>query len=241
MLRALLAAVALAAGPSGPTAPGQEVERVVAVVRGRASGAPQVLTLTRLEAETRVALVARGALLAAEEPLDGAALRAGLEALVDELLLVDEAARLQVFEVDATEREAELAHFAARFASPAAYRAFLRRCGLVEEEIAAALARTLRARRYVESRVARAGQLSDADVTAWLDQHAAALGTRDREAARAEAARERMAQEARTLLREVRARGEVRFLGELPGNGLASGPAVPAAAVPAATPRQARR
>ncbi|HVI73788.1 MAG TPA: hypothetical protein VM683_02290, partial [Anaeromyxobacteraceae bacterium] len=83
MLRALVAAVALAAGSGpDPAAPagGQEVERVVAVVRARSSGAPHVITLTRLESETRVALVARGALLAAEGPLDGAARRAGLQA-----------------------------------------------------------------------------------------------------------------------------------------------------------------
>lgn len=236
MLRALVAALALAAG-TGPAAPpaGREVERVVAVVRARASGAPHVVTLTRLEGETRVALVARGALLAAEGPLDAAALRAGLQTLVDELLLGDEAARLQVLEVDAAEQQAELARFAARFASPAAYREFLRRCDFVEEEVGAALARSLRARRYVESRVARAGQLSDVEVAAWLDQHATALGTRDREVARAQATRERMAEEARALVREVRARGEVRLLGELPGNVLAPAPAHPLA------DRQARR
>jgi hypothetical protein len=236
MLRALVAALALAAG-AGPAAPpaGEEVERVVAVVRARASGAPHVITLTRLEAETRVALVARGALLAAEGPLDADALRAGLQALVDELLLGEEAARLQVFEVDAAERQAEVARFAARFASRAAYRDFLGRCDLVEEEVATALVRALRARRYVESRVARAGQLSDGEVQAWLDQHATAVGTRDREAARAQAAKDRMAEEARTLLREVRARGEVRILGELSGGALAPALARPPAA------RQARR
>jgi len=238
MLRALVAAVALAAGSGpDPAAPagGQEVERVVAVVRARSSGAPHVITLTRLESETRVALVARGAVLAAEGPLDGAALRAGLQALVDELLLVDEAARLQVFEVDAAERSSELARFAARFPSRADFQEFLRRCDLVEEEVASALARAQRARRYVESRVARAGQISDAEVAAWLEQHATALGTRDREAARAQAAQERMAEEGRTLLREVRARAEVRLLGDLPENSIAPGPA----RTPAV--RQARR
>lgn len=236
MLRAIAAALALAAGlDPAASPPGEEVERVVAVVRARASSAAHVVTLTRLEAETRVALVARGAVLAAEGPLDRAALQAGLQSLVDELLLGDEAARLQVFEVDAAERRAELARFAARFARPAAYREFLRRCDLVEEEVAASLARALRARRYVESRVARAGQLSDAEVTAWLEAHAAALGTRDREAARAQAAQERMAEEAKVLLREVRTRGEVRLLGELPDDAVAPGLPHPG------TARQARR
>lgn len=235
MLPALLAALALTAAAPAGTPPGQEVERVVAVVRARAGAMTHVITLTRLEAETRVALVSRGALLAAEGALDAAALRAGLEALVDELLLADEAARLQVLEVDEADRQAEVARFAARFASPAAYRDFLRRADLAEEEVAAALARGLRARRWLESRVARAGQLSDAEVTAWLDRHAAALGTRDREAARVQASQERMAEEARTLLREVRARGEVRLLGELPDRALAPAPARPAAE------RQARR
>lgn len=236
MLGALVAALALAApDPVALPPAGEEVEWVVAVVRGRASGTPHVVTRTRLEAETRVALVARGALLAAESPLDAAALRAGLRALVDELLLGEEAARLQVFEVDAAARAAELARFAGRFPGAAAYREFLRRTDLREEEVAASLARSLRARRYLESRVARAGQLSDAEVATWLDGHAAALGTRDREAAREQASRERMAAEADALLREVRARGEVRILEEAPRDAVA-----PAAPQPSAE-RQARR
>src|ERR1700694_1204749 len=91
-------ALGLAASPQ-PAVEGTEVERVVAVVRAPGSSEATVITLTRLEAEARVALTTRGASLAATQPLDGPALRAGLDWLVDEVLLAAEAARLQVFEV----------------------------------------------------------------------------------------------------------------------------------------------
>src|SRR5689334_12545918 len=177
---ALALAMGLAASPA-PGREGAELERVVAVVRapGSTSTEATVIMLTRLEAESRVALITRGATLAATQPLDGPALRAGLDWLVDQILLAAEAARLQVFEVDAPEREAELARFRARLGGATAYAAFLVRADLSEEELGAVLGRMLRVRRYVESRVTHAGQVSESELGAWLDEHAAALGTRD--------------------------------------------------------------
>ncbi|HEX7487862.1 MAG TPA: hypothetical protein VF341_03095 [Anaeromyxobacteraceae bacterium] len=236
----LAAALALALGlaaSSQPAVEGTEVERVVAVVRAPGSSEATVITLTRLEAESRVALITRGATLAATQPLDGPALRAGLDWLVDEVLLAAEAARLQVFEVDAVEREAELARFRARL-SAATYAAFLARADLSEEELGAVLGRMLRVRRYVESRVTHAGQASESELSSWLDEHAAALGTRDRDVARAQLAQRRVADEVAALLRDVRARAEVRLLGGLP-----AGPA-PASSVAGSdheVRRQARR
>src|SRR5512144_3294745 len=98
MRRALLAACLLA--PVLPAAPeGRDpriVEQVVAVVRTPASTQPRVITLTRLEEETRIALISRGATGAADAELDAPALRAGLEWLVDQTLLLEEVIRLQV-------------------------------------------------------------------------------------------------------------------------------------------------
>ena len=218
---ALALAMGLEAPP--PRAEGTEVERVVAVVRAPGSTEATVITLTRLEAESRVALITRGATLAATQPLDGSALRAGLDWLVDEVLLAADATRLQVFEVDAPEREAELARFRARFRGAEAYAAFLARADLSEEELGAILARMLRVRRYVESRVTHAGQASERELAAWLDEHAAELGTRDRDVARTQLAERRVAEEVAALLRDVRSRAEVRLLGGLP-----AGPATPA-------------
>ena len=145
--------VARAAAPApAPPAPAQVVEQVVAVVRGPGAPQPRVITLTRLEEEARIALVARGGVGAATAPLDTPALRAALAWLVDQTLLGDEAARLQVFEADPAEAQGELRRFRERFARPADYRAFLDRLELPEDELAAVLRRTLRVQRYVESR-----------------------------------------------------------------------------------------
>ena len=104
----VLAGTAFAEAP--PPARGQPalVEEVVAVVRGPGAPKARIVTLTRLEEEARIALVSRGAIGAAVAPLDRAALRAALVWLVDQTLLGDEAARLQVFEVEQADLDAEV-------------------------------------------------------------------------------------------------------------------------------------
>jgi len=214
-LTALAATLALGSPAAAAPAGGEELERVVAVVRSPAAREPNVITLTAVEEEARIALVSRGASLAATQPLDGPALKAGLEWLVDQLLLNEEASRLQVFEIDRAEGLAELARFKARFAQPADYQAFLARCDLSEPELEAVLRRMLRVKRYVESRVSQAAQVPDAEVTAWLAENSAALGSRDREAARAHLAGERTKEEVKALVRDLRSRAEVRVLDDL--------------------------
>lgn len=200
------------AGSASP--PGEEVERVVAVIRSPGAAEPSVVTLTRLEEETRVALVSRGAVLAATLPLDEPALKAGLDYLVGQELLGEEAERLHVFEIDRADGAAELARFRARFARPSEYGEFLARCDLSEGELEGILRRTLRVKRYLESRVSHAAQVPEAEVTAWLDRHAAEKGAGDRQAARAHLAEERTRDEVKALVRDLRSRAEVRLLGE---------------------------
>ena len=214
-LSALVAASVLALPAAAASPPGEEVERVVAVVRSPAASVPNIITLTYVEEQARIALVSRGALLAATQPLDGPALRAGLEWLVDQTLLSDEATRLQVFEIDRADGLAELARFKARFARPADYQAFLARCDLSEAELETVLRRMLRVKRYVESRVSHAAQVPEAELTAWLDEHAAELGSRDREAARAHLAEQRTKDEVKALVRDLRSRAEVRVFEDL--------------------------
>lgn len=150
-----------APAPSQATPPWTIRDEIVALVRGPGAPQPRALTLTRLEEEARIALVSRGAIAAADAPLDGEALRAALEWLVDQTLLGDEATRLEVLDVDPAEVQGELRRFRERFADAAAYRAFLDRLELAEDELAAILRRTLRVARYVESRTAA----SDAEGT----------------------------------------------------------------------------
>lgn len=207
----LVAALATLGGAPGAAA-AEELDRVVAVVRSRAAEEPHVLTLSRVEEETRIAVVARGGALAATQPLDAAALRAGLDWLVDQLLLAEEAARLRVFDVDAAGSRAELERFRTRFASAGAYRAFLARLDVTEAELEAVLRRTLRVSRYVESRVSLAAQVPERDVTVWLERRGGGAEAADRDAARARLVEERVRAETEVLLRDLRARAEVRIL-----------------------------
>jgi hypothetical protein len=196
---------------------GQELDRVVAVIRSPGQGDPHVVTLSRLREETSIALVYRGSATAATEPLDAGALGAGLEWLIDQTLLGDEAARLKVFEIDAAEAAGEVARFRARFDRPADYAAFLARFELGEKELEAVLRRMLRVRRYVDGRVSHARQVSEAEVSAWLERHPgeAGAGAADRRLARARLIEERVGAEGDALVRDLRGRAEVRVLTDL--------------------------
>lgn len=205
----LAVGLAVAASAGGV---GAEADRVVAVLRPPGAPEPTVITLSRVEEEARIALVSRGAVLAATRPLDGPALKAGLEWLVDQMLLGDEAARLRAFEIDQPTGRAELARFRSLFPRAADYDAFLVRCDLAEGELEAVLRRMLRVRRYVDSRVSHAAHVSEAEVTAWLEEHGSELGARDRDAARLHLAQERVKGEVTELLRGLRARADVRRL-----------------------------
>ncbi len=189
------------------------VEEVVAVVRTPASTQPRVITLTRLQEEARIALVSRGATGAAEAELDAPALRAGLEWLIDQILLLDEVVRLQVFEVERADVLEELRRFQGRFPSPAAYRAFLARTDVTEEELLVVLRRMLRVQRYVDSRVSGAGRVREADVDRWLaERKVEGRSAAVRGAARAELAEQRTQREVRALLAELRSRATIRVL-----------------------------
>jgi len=211
---ALAAAAALAA--TAPRAEGRLVEEVVAVIRAPGTGQTRIITLTRLSEEARIALVSRGAIRAATAPLDAAALKAALAWLVDQTVIMDEVTRLQVFEVDRAEVLAELRQFKDRFPGPEAYRAFLRRLDLAEEELLVVLRRMLRVQRYLDSRASRAGRVRDADVEDFYHQHQADFGGRPleevREAVRAHLADRRVKAEVQAVVAELRGRAEIRVL-----------------------------
>jgi len=216
MLLLLCLLLPAAAWPEGAPRDPRIVEQVVAVVRTPASTQPRVITLTRLQEEARIALVSRGATGAAEEPLDAPALRAGLEWLIDQFLLLDEVVRLQVFEVERADVLEELRRFQGRFTSPDAYRAFLARTDVTEEELLVVLRRMLRVQRYVDSRVSVAGRVREADVDRYLAERRidarAAERAAVRGAVRAELAEQRTQREVRALLAELRSRATIRVL-----------------------------
>ncbi len=214
----LLAALAPLAAPAADAPDGgRVVDEVVAVVATRGREA-RIITLTRVAEEGRIALVSHGGIDAAFEPLGGAVLRASLDWYVDQILLHEEAVRLQVFEVDRADAQAELARFKARFASPAAFRSFLFQIDATEEDLSAILRRTLRVRRYLESRLGRLGP-SAREIESWYAAHAADYGGRpladvkDEIAARLSATRADT--ETKALLADLRGRADIRILVDL--------------------------
>lgn len=221
--------ILLLATLSASPAEGRVVEQIVAVVRNPAGAQPRPLMLTRLTQEARVALVGQGALEAAGAPLDDAALRAALRWLVDQLLVADEAARLQVDEVSREEVLGALRRFRERFPGEAAYRRFLEAADLPEEDLQVALARDLKVQRYLDSRVGRASRVSDEEVARFLAGQGATLESAGaRESVRARLASEKAQAQVRQLLADLRARADVRVL-------------VPALAPPAPPPEEAAR
>ena len=216
---ALVAAilVPLAAGATDVPEEGRVVDEVVAVVATRGREA-RIVTLSRVSEEGRIALVSRGGIEAATATLDGAVLRASLDWYVDQLLLHEEAVRLQVFEVEREAAVAELARFKAEFATPGQFKAFLFEIDATEEELTSTLRRSLRVRRYLESRLGRL-RPSPRDVEAWYAAHPSEYGGRplaqvtEEITARLTAAR--ADSETKALLADLRRRADIRILIDL--------------------------
>ena len=216
---ALVAAilVPLAAGATDVPEEGRVVDQVVAVVATRGREA-RIVTLSRVSEEGRIALVSRGGIEAATATLDGAVLRASLDWYVDQLLLHEEAVRLQVFEVEREAAVAELARFKAEFATPGQFKAFLFEIDATEEELTSTLRRSLRVRRYLESRLGRL-RPTPRDVEAWYAAHPSEYGGRplaqvtEEITARLTAAR--ADSETKALLTDLRRRADIRILVDL--------------------------
>ena len=213
MAMALPILVALLAAPRAPE--GRLVEEVVAVIRPP-GGEPRVVTLTKLTEEARIAMISRGATDAAFRALDGPALRAALDWYVDQTLLAEEARRLGVFQVDRAEALAELERFKRQFPRPGSYPAFLAASDISEEDLLAVLGRMLRVQHYLDSRVARAARVSDADVeAARLARREEFEGlplARAREAVRGRLQEERIRAEVKSVVADLRSRAAVRVL-----------------------------
>jgi hypothetical protein len=206
----LLLAAALAAEPAPA---GRLVEAVVATVQASPVRAVRPITLTRLREEARIALVARGATEAAFGPLDGAALAASLEWLIDQTLVAEEADRLLVGEVGREEAEQELLRFVARFPSRAEYARFLSLNDLAEEELVVTLARSLRVQRFVEGRVGQAVRVGEAEIDEYLRGRGVGAGpSAARDAVRAHLSERRLAGEVKKIVGDLRARATVRIL-----------------------------
>lgn len=205
---------------------GQIVDRVVAVVRlrsgvsGRSVPEPgatplpaDVITLSGLDFEARVALVQRGAIRAATEPLDEDALKGALEYAISERLLAGEADALDAWRVEGSEVESAVRALRARFGSPADFAAFLARHEADEQALARVLERSLRASKVLDSKVRLRAQVSEADVRRYYDAHRAELGKSYEEvraALREKLVRDRYQQLAEAELEQLRRTHDVR-------------------------------
>jgi hypothetical protein len=186
---------------------GRVLDRVVAVIGN------QVLTLSELEFETRVALVLRGGVRAAEASLDEQTLRGALELAINQRLLVAGADRLQAFPAERSEVEGRLKAFRERFEDETALLAFLARHDADLEQLTAVLERGVRAERILDSRVRLRAQVGEAEVRRYWEEHKAVLGgpyESVREALKEKLFRERYSQLAKEEFAQVRAGAKVR-------------------------------
>jgi hypothetical protein len=211
LLLALTAATPTPAEPRG--AASAVVEEVVAVVRNPAGASPRTITLTRLVEEARIILASSGAMEAALRPIDDQMLRATLEWVLDQTVLADEAARLQVAEVSREQVAEELARFRGRFPDAAGYARFLASTELSDEEVGAVLARKLRVERYLETRLGRGGMVADDEVQRYARETGLSVESRAmREAVRARLGEVRVEAAVRELVTDLRGRADIRVL-----------------------------
>lgn len=184
------------------------LDEVVAVVDTR------FVLLSELMVETRLVRARREGPAALERPLDDAALAAGLDALIDRLVVHGEAERLQVFEVSAAQARAEVESWRQSI-GPARLEAFLRRYEVDEHTLNEVVSRHLRVSRYLEGRFRLAARPRESDVEMYVAAHPdlskrpydqVAPEVRDR------LARERFQTLTQAFTADVRRRARVRLL-----------------------------
>jgi hypothetical protein len=185
------------------------IDEVVAVVDAHS------ITLSELQAETRIHLVEQNGPQIGNAALDRPLLAASLRRLVDERVVLSEVERLKLFDLDRTEVESAQARFRARFPSAEAYEAFAERVEMRPDEIGAVLAREIRVARYLENRLKLAAQPRESEV----DEAARKDPQADRSALREQLAREKYDRLLGELLVELRRKANVRVLDPLDGTG----------------------
>jgi hypothetical protein len=206
-LAAARAAAPLAPSPEAQVSEGRLVDRVVAVIED------QVLTLSELEFESRVTLVQRGGVRAADARLDEQTLRTTLELAISYRLLVAGADRLQAFQAERSEVEARLKAFRERFESESALLAFLARHEADLDQLTAVLERGVRAERILDSRIRLRAQVGEAEVRRYWEQNKGTLGgpyESVRDTLREKLVRERYNELAKEEFKQVRASARVR-------------------------------
>ena len=183
------------------------VDEVVAVVDAHS------ITLSELQAETRLRLVEAQGAGAAYLPLDRRLLAASLRKTVEERVVIAEVERLKLFDLDRGEVDTLIARVRVRFAKETDWEAFTRSIEVTDEEISVILARELRVARYLDNRLKLAAQLRDSELVA--AQGARKLNPTERELLREKLAQEKYQRLLQDLLSDLRKRATVRVLDPL--------------------------
>jgi hypothetical protein len=190
-----------------PASADQVLDRVVAQVDG------QVITLSDLRFEARVALIERGGAGLRDSPLDRAALSSALELAINQRAAGAEADRLGSFQLEAADVEARVRTFEARFPDKRALDVFLQSNGADRAQLAEVLARFLRAEKALDARVRLRAQVSEADVRrAWEAAGAPGSFEQMRGTIREELVRARYQAVAQEELAKLRAAAQVRVV-----------------------------
>lgn len=194
------------------------VDEVVAVVEA------QSITLSEVEAETRIRLAEERGPAVAMVNLDRPLLAASLRRLVEERVVLAEIERLRLFDLEPGEREVLLRRLRAKFGSVAAWEEFLRKVEMTEDEVGGVLARGLRVARYLDNRLKLAAQLRDSELADGLKSLSGAESKAglSRDLLRLQLSREKYEKLLVELLAELRKRANVRVLDPLDGT---AGPA----------------
>ena len=197
------------ASAQGVDPKGRVIDRAVASIDGR------VITLSELDFEARVALIQMGGTKAAGGSLDDEALRSALDLAVGERLETNEADKLQAYPLDEGEVEAALQRFERRFSSHRELEEFLARHDCDRNQLAALLARSLRASKVLEGKVKLRAQVSEAEVKRFYEAHRLELGPsfdQARAAVRQKMSAERLRQLILEELIQARKAADVRLI-----------------------------
>lgn len=197
------------------------LDRVVAVFSPSPDGRREVITLSDLEREVRLALVARAGPEAAEGSLTGELLAAALDWLLAELLALEEAEQLDIARVEAAEIHRELEALRERFPSEEAFQSFLERHEIGRGDLFRVVRRRVAVGRYLDSRIRLAGAVTEAEVRSAFEQRKDQLGgmvfEEARHLLRAQIEKERREDLVASLIETLRGRAGVRILHRFDG------------------------
>ncbi|HTS79515.1 MAG TPA: hypothetical protein VMH40_02855 [Myxococcaceae bacterium] len=199
--------MAMAALVCAHPAAARVLDRVVALVDGR------VLSWSQLEFEARVMLIDRGGVEAATAPLDASTLQGALDLAIAQRAATAEADKLNAYPVDPAEIDQRMRTFESRFATPAAFEAFLKAHDADRAALAEVLARAIRTEKFIEGRVRLRSQVPESDVRkAWEADHGGQSWEEARGPLRDRMQRERAFVLAREALGQLRTSIPVRIV-----------------------------